>query len=459
MLYSLRFGLLLAMLAVAAVAIFTITIFAGYTTRIEFSRYVNFVGTVREEQMQEAVLTFFTTGGGAVTAKPSRPLVMPAEDVFPTSGTEMILVNPAQMRVYPLEKFKDLNITNINEVRFFTAADGTVQVYEGEKNIGTLTINPADELAFVPAQIEFVQSVSWGLLLAAGMAGISAIFLTLILSRRILLPVQALTEAARRLEDGDLSQRVTAPTQGEIGKLAHAFNSMAETLGRNEELRRNMVGDIAHELRTPLTNIRGYLEALQDGVVAPDKFTIDLIYDEAILLNRLIQDLQELALAEAGQLRYDRQAVPVNDVVEQTVTMFQPGASSKNIALVMELQPHLPMVYADKKRLAQIMRNLINNAVTHTEEGCIRVSAVAHDKEIEISVQDTGEGIDEEHIPYIFERFYRVDPSRSRATGGAGLGLAIVKQLVEAQGGWIKVESKIGMGSSFTFALPVYGSR
>lgn len=458
MLYSLRFGLLLAMLAVAAVAIFTITFFAGYTTRLEFSRYVNFVGTLREEQLQEAVLTFFTTGDGTVTGKPTRPLVVPAADVFPTSGTEMILVNPAHMRLYPLEKFKELNITNINKVRFFIAADGTVEVYEGEKNIGTLTINPADEMAFVPAQIEFVQSVNWGLLLAAGMAGLSAIFLTLILSRRILLPVQALTEAARRMEDGDLSQRVNAPEQGEIGKLAHAFNSMAETLSHNEELRRNMVSDIAHELRTPLTNIRGYLEALQDGIVAPDEFTIDLIHEEALLLHRLIQDLQELALAEAGQLRYDRQPIAICDVVEQTVTMFQPSASGKNIALVAELPPQIPLVYADKKRLAQIMRNLINNAVTHTEKGCIRVLAVAHEKEVEISVQDSGEGISEDHLPYIFERFYRVDPSRSRVTGGAGLGLAIVKQLVEAQGGWIKVESEIGKGSNFTFTLPIYAA-
>ncbi|MDQ7035374.1 MAG: HAMP domain-containing protein [Anaerolineae bacterium] len=174
----------------------------------------------------------------------------------------------------------------------------------------------------------------------------------MILSRRILHPVAALTIAARRLETGDMTQRVVVHATGEIGELAHAFNAMAETLSKNEELRQNMVSDIAHELRTPVTNIRGYLEAIQDGLIEPnDMSTIDSLFEEAMLLNHLIQDLQELALAEAGALDYEIQPLALDSLIEQTVAMLQPSASNKEIHLCSQLPAQVPIVEADQQRV------------------------------------------------------------------------------------------------------------
>jgi signal transduction histidine kinase len=247
----------------------------------------------------------------------------------------------------------------------------------------------------------FTTGVNRSLLIAIGSAGLVAVLLTLLLSQSILGPVGALISTTRKMGKGDLSQRVDVKGGGELGELANAFNSMADGLARLEKLRQNMVTDVAHELRTPLSNIRGYLEALQDGVIEPSPETIASLHEEAMLLNRLVDNLQELALAEAGQLNLVCQPVHIED---------------------------------------------------------IRVTVKAIDSKVEVSVQDTGIGIAPEHLPYVFERFYRADKSRTRTTGGAGLGLAIVKQLVEAHGGQVGVVSEVGRGTTVTFTSPVAAS-
>jgi signal transduction histidine kinase len=303
---------------------------------------------------------------------------------------------------------------------------------------------------------EFLASNNRTLLLVAAVAGLGGVLLIVSLSRRILGPVEALTSAARRMEAGDLSQRVEIASNDEIGDLARAFNSMADGLARLEGLRRNMVTDVAHELRTPLTNIRGYLEAVRDGLVKPERRVIDSLYEETLLLNHLVDDLQDLSLAEAGQLRLEQQPVALADVVDQAIGAFAPQAEAKGIALHVDLPEDLPLVNIDPRRIGQVLRNLLNNALTHTGLGGeVDVTAAASDRWIEVKIWDTGMGIAAEDLPYVFERFYRADKSRSRATGGAGLGLAIARQLVEAHGGQIEVESKIGEGTQFTFTLPV----
>jgi signal transduction histidine kinase len=169
-----------------------------------------------------------------------------------------------------------------------------------------------------------------------------------------------------------------------------------------------------------------------------------------------VQDLQDLALAEAGQLHYHRETVSLTDIIGQTVTMLQPSATQKQLTLSAQLPADLPCVYADRQRIGQILRNLLNNAITHTpEQGHITVTTQRLPQLIEVQVRDTGSGISPDHLPYVFERFYRADPSRSRSTGGAGLGLAIVRQLVEAHGGTVRVESTLGTGSCFAFTLPI----
>ncbi len=445
MFYSLRVSLLLGMVTVAFVSILVFTVSAGLTTRNEFTRYVNYADTMKSDLVQEAVFTYWRsdTAHEKATPKAAKP------------RANMLTALSDGSDLYLIYSLRDVNHLP-KSLNFTTQPDGMVQVRDGTTLIGTLNVDPADEFALVPAQIDFVQSVNIGLLSAAALAGGLALLLTLFLSRQILQPVAALTQAARRLERGDLTQRVRVTGGGELGELASAFNAMAESISTNEVLRRHMVSDVAHELRTPLTNIRGTLEAIQDGLMVADRPTIDSIYEEAILLNHLIEDLQILSLAESGQLRYHKQPLALGDVVEKTMRMIQPSAAAKDIVLKLEMAS-LPPVFADQNRIGQVLRNLLNNAVVHTpEQGCITVRVAARSDEVEVSVTDTGEGILAEHLPFIFERFYRADPSRSRATGGAGIGLSIVRRLVEGHSGHITVESEPGRGSNFTFTLPVY---
>jgi signal transduction histidine kinase len=261
------------------------------------------------------------------------------------------------------------------------------------------------------------------------------------------------------MEKGDLSQRVNVTSKGELGELANAFNVMAEGLTRLEKLRQNMVTDVAHELRTPLSNVSGYLEALRDGVVEPTPEAIASIHEEAMLLNRLVDDLQELAVAEAGQLQLVRQPVDIQGVVEKAALSLKGQAAEKGVSLATEIPNDLPLVEADAERLGQVLRNLLKNAIINTPSGGkITVKAHTVDSQVEVSVEDTGLGISAEHLPYVFESFYRVDQSRARKTGGAGLGLAIVKQLVEAQGGQVEIDSQVNVGTKISFTSPIAGN-
>jgi signal transduction histidine kinase len=309
--------------------------------------------------------------------------------------------------------------------------------------------NPVNE------QETFVSSVNRSMLLVALIAGGAALLVAFLLSRRILGPVEALTDAARRMGEGNLESRVDVRSRDEIGQLAEAFNAMADSLSRVEQLRRNMIGDIAHELRSPLTNIRCQLETLQDGLAQPTEEFIASIHEEAMLLNRLIEDLQDLALAESGQLRLHCEPVHLRDILSQSVRAARPLASPKQLEFVINIPADLPPAHADPERIGQVLRNLILNAITHTpERGVIEITASSSEDHVEIRVTDTGSGINAEHLPFVFERFYRADTSRSRSTGGAGLGLAIVKQLVEAQGGSVWARSEPGQGSCFGVVLP-----
>jgi signal transduction histidine kinase len=230
---------------------------------------------------------------------------------------------------------------------------------------------------------------------------------------------------------------------------------MAENLERDEQLRRNMIADIAHELRTPLSDLKGYLEAIRDGVVKPDPEVIRSLDEEADLLSRLVNDLQELSLAETGELKLDCQMGDIRKLLRQMVAAKQPQAAAKEVLVSADLPKKLPLVNIDSRRVGQVLLNLIDNAITHTPRGgVITVAARQSDNWLEISVEDTGEGIPAEDLPNVFERFYRVDKSRARATGGTGLGLAIAKYFVEAHKGKINVQSEPGKGSRFTFTIP-----
>ncbi|RGD57208.1 HAMP domain-containing protein [Kitasatospora xanthocidica] len=274
---------------------------------------------------------------------------------------------------------------------------------------------------------------------------------------RLSRPLNALTRAARRMADGDLSARVTATGRDEIAGLAAAFNAMAERREQLEELRRAMVGDIAHELRTPLSNIRGWLEAVEDGVVTADGALTSSLLEEALLLQHLIDDLRDLAAADAGELALHREPVDAEDLLAQAATAHGALAQASGVTLVVDTDTATAgcELSADPVRLRQMVGNLVANAVRHTPAGgtvTLRTRPEAHALLIEVA--DTGNGIAPADLPLVFERFWRAEKSRNRQSGGSGLGLAIVRKLAELHGGAVHAASTPGTGSVFTVCLP-----
>lgn len=441
---SLRVRLFLTFITLVLVTLGAVALFASRTTSNEFARYVERGGAVRRGRFQAMLTMYYREAGNWAGVQ---RLVEQMEQI---SGERIVVTDNAGQVV------ADSGKKLVGQPASRDWSRPIALIGERGRPAGVLYINPLGSAESAASTASFLGAVNRSLRLAVAAAGVVAVLLTLFLSNRILVPVRALTAAARRMEQGDLSQRVHVGSTDEIGQLAHAFNAMADSLERTEQLRRHMISDVAHELRTPLANIRGYLEALRDRVLEPSPELIDSLHDEAMLLSRLVDDLQDLALAEAGQLRLERRPVDVAELVEQARHSFQPEADAKGLTLCAELPPGLPPVDADPQRVGQVLRNLLRNAVAYTPAGGqITLSARRVGAEVEVAVRDTGAGIAPEHLPYIFERFYRADESRSRSTGGSGLGLTIVKQLVEAHGGHVRVESQVGAGSTFTFTLPV----
>ncbi|MEA2166375.1 MAG: two-component system, OmpR family, sensor histidine kinase BaeS [Thermoanaerobaculia bacterium] len=275
------------------------------------------------------------------------------------------------------------------------------------------------------------------------------------IARAISRPVETLTAAAQRMESGDLTVRVDPTGGAELEELAHAFNAMATSLDHNEELRRRMVSDVAHELRAPLTNIRCELESMQDGLTAPTAERIASLHDEAMHLADLVDDLQDLALAEAGRLDIDPQPVAVAALARRAAAGIEPRARERGVNIDFSGDDDV-IVLADARRIIQVLTNLLVNAVAHIAgAGEVRIAWERSGPDALIRVADNGSGIPPADLPHIFERFYRADPSRSRRTGGAGLGLSIVRQLVAAHGGRVWAESELGKGSTFSFTLPI----
>lgn len=288
--------------------------------------------------------------------------------------------------------------------------------------------------------------------------GIIGVVSGVLMSRSLTAPLSRLTEAARAIGAQKLSRRVKVEDTTEVAELARAFNEMAVAVEQNEKLRRNLVADVAHELRTPLTVLQGNLRALLDDVYPMEKSEVARLYDQTLLLSRLVEDLHELSQAEAKQLPLNLQPVQVRELVDMIVATFGSVVEQKHVTLKVEVPSGLPPLLADSARLSQVLHNLLHNALTHTPEGGqITIRAEHSGDTLKLSVNDTGDGIPPEHLPYIFERFYRADQARSRDMGGTGLGLAIVKAIVEAHGGRVTVtsEGKPGHGSTFTVEVPL----
>ena len=315
---------------------------------------------------------------------------------------------------------------------------------------GSLCVPDPTAAATRAADVNIIRS----LLLPGALGLLGALAAVLLVSRRIALPLTALARAARRYVGGDLTVRVPVRGPREIADLSGEFNRMAEGLEEAQRQRQALVADVAHELRTPLTVLRGYLEALRDGLATPDPETLGVIHDEAIHLQQLVDDLQDLAEADAAELALDLQPADIAEILRSTAAGFALQAQDNGIRLEVDADGDAT-VLADRRRIAQVVDNLVANALRYTPAGGeIRLAAAASADALRVTVADTGIGIDAAHLPHVFDRFYRVDPSRARQTGGSGLGLTIAKRIVEAHGGGIGVESTPGSGTRFWFTLP-----
>ena len=309
---------------------------------------------------------------------------------------------------------------------------------------------------------DFRTSFNEALMYAALTAVVAALALSLLFSRSVVAPVLAMSQATQRIADGHYEERVQPIGQDELAQLAVRFNQMAEKLDQVESMRRRLIGDVSHELRTPLTAIKGSMEGLMDGVLPANDETFQQIHAEAGRLNRLVDDLQELSRVEARAYQLDFRSLDVSLLVQTVTKRLAPQAESKRISLDFELTPELPLILADEDRVIQILTNLTDNALQYTPEGgSVSIFAKRGNNEIQFSVRDSGIGIPPEHLSHIFDRFYRVDKSRSRqAGGGSGIGLTIARALVEAHGGRIWVDSTgSGHGCTFNFTIPIAKQR
>jgi signal transduction histidine kinase len=305
----------------------------------------------------------------------------------------------------------------------------------------------------------FMETVAYSLVLSSAFSVAVAVAVSLFVARRLVAPIRRLAGASGRIAAGHYGERVAQPSDDEVGELAESFNQMAASLEETERRRLALIGDVAHELRTPLATIEGYAEGLIDGVVEASPQTFAVLHTEADRLRRLVDDLQELSRAEAHQLSLNPRPVSPLDLVRAVQNRLARQFEDKGVALSIDATEGLPAVQADEGRAVQVLTNLLGNALRYTPAGGrVSLSVQAAGGFAEFVVADTGVGIAPEHLPHVFERFYRADRSRSRAGGGSGIGLTIARHLVEAQGGSIGAHSAgLGHGTTFTFTLPVSG--
>ena len=437
---SLRWRLVFAMALIIATVVVTAGVFSSITVKLQFDR---FLVAERQGALAEARKVVRATADAEEAMRQAYARFNVGSVLLDANG-RVLGHHPASVGEYAINvlgphhlELTRHGVAGFEKIRVMYAP---VELSGGRR---LFLLPPAGGPNAEPRK--FRVAVDRWLVAGLGLAALLAVVVMLTIFRRVFRPVEMLTAGARSLAGGNLATRVDVRGQDEVAELGSAFNSMAEALERNERARRNMVSDVAHELRTPLTSIRVQIEAVQDGVIPADAKLFASIAEDAAALSHLIDDLQQLSLADAGQLRLELQEVSVREVVERAVS----GLERQGIVVTRDV-PELT-VRADARRIVQVVRNLLVNALAHAGTRVTITAGVAGDW-VEIRVADDGPGVPEEHAERIFDRFYRADASRSRATGGAGLGLAIVKQLVELHGGRVRYERP-----AFVISLPRNG--
>lgn len=330
-----------------------------------------------------------------------------------------------------------------------------VPLFVRGQRVGTLV--PASAIgALTSLQNRFLRQVNLTIIGVTILGSLIAIIVASFLAQRTVAPVQALALASQKVAAGDYNQRVTPSGADEIVELANSFNTMAAELENQRDLRHRSMADLAHELRTPLSVLQIELESIEDGLSDPTPDVVKGLQIEVVHLKHLVDDLRTLSLMDAGELEMNNHSVDLVELVKGVTNRFQSPAMEKEIHLVTNTGPSLLLVNADDRRLAQVLINLLSNAIRHTPVGgLVTVSLRQEQDQAVVTVRDDGEGIDDVHLPYIFDRLYRADSARARSSGGSGLGLSIARSLVEAHGGKIWVQSERNQGTLFGFSIPL----
>lgn len=462
---SLMLKLTIAFLLVSLTGTALVAVFVGQTTTAEFDRYV--LEQMRSDFVAQASQYYQTNGSWEGVAeyfrrteplqppppqRPEDPPRSPPESQMPLSPGDnpFLLADQSGYTWVPAGRFGVGDQVPAAEL-----AQGVVVKVDG-KAVGTVvTVGPPPSRN--ARDVAYLARTYQALLIAALGATATALLLGILLARTLTRPLRELTAATRAMAKGKLKQQVSVRSQDELGELATAFNQMSADLARANQLRRQMTADIAHDLRTPLTVMTGYLESLRDGVLKPSTARFEVMYNEAQHLQRLVEDLRTLSLTDAGELLLHRQPVAPQALLEHGAAAFRHRAEQQNVTLQVNTDHGLPEINVDPERMAQVLGNLISNALRYTPEGGqITLSARQQADAVVLAVQDNGVGISPEALAHVFERFYRGDASRQQQDGESGLGLAIARSLVETHGGRITANSDgIGCGSTFSIYLPL----
>ncbi len=474
--FGLRWRLALVFAVILALALGSVALFTGKVAEREVSRVQSEQDLVRANRIVVALAEFYETNGSWEGAQNfvRRTSFQAERDIIVLDAEGRVVADSARHndrrgnRDGPGRSLFD----HLDHRDHPVPPEYFVPIVAGGSQIGSVAVAERGREGFVhslrlgpeagplpgvePPLARFAEAVTRTLTIAGLLAGAAGILLVVLMSRRMLASIGNLAAAARGLGSGDLASRADVKGNDEIAELGRTFNSMADALEESERQRRAMVSDVAHELRTPLSNIQGHIEALQDGLLEPDAATLDTVHQQALHLNRLVEDLRLLADTEARELRLEIEATDVGEIAERVATSFKPRAEAGAVQLETEIAETLPTLYVDRVRMEQVLTNLMENAVQHTPSGgSVTVAARRMGDLVRVEVADTGVGIPPDALPHVFDRLYRADASRERTTGGSGLGLTIARQLVEAHGGVIWAESQEGSGSRFGFDLPI----
>ena len=454
-----RLRLILSFILVALVSIISMVIIArrGATTEVRAFMYRG--GMVAQQQFADSLAEYYQANGswaGVETILGSLNASRQGRGRGTMSGMGSGMMMNQRLRLFDAngnviadtasdQPSGQFGTAEQNQAISIQVNGNTVGYLVGQGGMG-LTINDERFL---------LNRLTRAALIAALIACGLAVVLAFVLTDRLIKPVREMTKAARILGSGDLTQRVPVHGDDELATLGEAFNHMADSLQTAETSRRAMTADIAHELRNPLAVQRANLEALQDGIYPLNPDSLTPILDQNILLTRLVEDLRTLALAESGELKLEHTKTDLPALVERFVERFKPQADSRQVTIQLTSSP-VPLISIDTMRVEQILNNLLSNALRYTPDGgSIQIAIDRTPHTVNLTIHDSGSGIPPEALPHIFERFYRVDRSRSRAEGGTGLGLAIARQLVEAHGGTLTAANHPQGGAIFTMSLPI----